>query len=604
MHAAVKRLTRDYRGLMLHPIPGAIAEPLEDNMLEWHGNIMGPKGSAYENVIFHVIFEFSHDYPMTAPKAFFPIKFARGKKWGAMGTDNKGRQTICMNIFSNFENLHSEWKGAVGEGWSPSMDISTILVQIQAGFLDGDFISLSKNSVKATLKDCTKFKCNGCGHDGSDQTKWQPLISPWSDIVIDNNKVEKTEVKKPSFQPVCYATHQNLVDDAEEEPIMGFGLNLKYDQDTLLNIYSPYEYISQEAYETGHRRTSLKYKFDAWIPVYVNNIHWIRAQPIFENQIQTQMRMTFGGMDTVVGRIDTREKIIVQYFATVMRSMFEAHQNKINEHFINGYFAFYRTLISYEAELKDYANQQIMLLLETSITHIKAPDHTLDEWMMFIFLSRYEWNQVAASFLFEVEIRNVNDYLEDHPELVQIWNPNSEAERALIVFRAYRPILTKIGFYIGFHQQICGLIFSEIDYNNGMLDTDTKQLLIMILQEVKNLGSWQDFYMWIGFEQLQIPTNIMKSRQLLSGLLIAKKLGYITGTNNSNDFSEIKAILNCPNRQNNYHICSHICIAKYGNVKEKISLTHNINEYHSNLSDQIMQRELKARKNCWLRQSH
>ena len=72
-------------------------------MQEWHITTLGPEGSKYEKVPFHWVMEFPDDYPATAPKAYFPIKFSRGSHGGAMDTDSKGRQEICTNIFSNYD---------------------------------------------------------------------------------------------------------------------------------------------------------------------------------------------------------------------------------------------------------------------------------------------------------------------------------------------------------------------------------------------------------------------------------------------------------------------------------------------------------------------
>lgn len=52
---ATRRLLKDLRELQLNPLPTIAASPLDDNLLLWHANLHGTKGSPFEGLIFHLV---------------------------------------------------------------------------------------------------------------------------------------------------------------------------------------------------------------------------------------------------------------------------------------------------------------------------------------------------------------------------------------------------------------------------------------------------------------------------------------------------------------------------------------------------------------------
>jgi hypothetical protein len=52
---AVKRLQRDWNELLRDPLPTVSAVPLEDNVLEWHGNLLATSESNFCGLIYHII---------------------------------------------------------------------------------------------------------------------------------------------------------------------------------------------------------------------------------------------------------------------------------------------------------------------------------------------------------------------------------------------------------------------------------------------------------------------------------------------------------------------------------------------------------------------
>lgn len=634
--SAVKRLARDLRELTREPIVGSNAAPLENNMLVWHCTTVGPQGTPYEKVPLHWILEFTENYPNEAPKAFFPIKFGHGRNFYASSTDGKGRQYICMNIFSNFESQHPEWQKKYGEGWSPSYTVSTILVQFQAALSDGEFISHSDSSVSSTLKAACKYTCKECNHNGESEKTWKPQLITWQEMerkrkeedakakkeaqekanaeakakdddemqkkkkltLALKKKIKDEQSAKPSFEPICYATRQNLTDD---KPILGYGLIVKKNYDgKISSISSPYEFLSLDAYKEGFRRTSMKAEFTDWIPVFINDEHWSRAKSEFESRLFKLMNAKNTKED--------RHRVILEFFALIMGSMFENQQRKINEHFIEGYFSLHRTLLSYEAEFKDYANGEAQKLMESVPFQKQTPLYSIDYWMMIIFLSRFDWFDIAPALIHEIEVRNTNDYLVQHPELSRI-DGDEPDKRASKIFRLYRNFLVKVAFYAAFYQNIRGLLFSQIDHNNSMLDNDVKQILLIVGNEVRMLGSWQDFYQWIGLTPA--PDNKQKGQDLLNSMLFGEKMGYyqlvstLPPKGKMYSSEDQPPVQNCPDRQNNYHRCSEICLAKYGTeLEQKNEFALGAESDHEGTAERKDRKALQKKKRAWLRQSH
>ena len=58
---------------------------------------------------------------------------------------------LCLNITGNFKKYHSEWATQKGEGWSPSMTLSSLLVQLQSLLLD---IRVDKGLTKLRAQHC------------------------------------------------------------------------------------------------------------------------------------------------------------------------------------------------------------------------------------------------------------------------------------------------------------------------------------------------------------------------------------------------------------------------------------------------------------------
>ncbi|XP_049628226.1 ubiquitin-conjugating enzyme E2 J1 isoform X2 [Suncus etruscus] len=143
---AVKRLMKEAAELK-DPTDHYHAQPLEDNLFEWHFTVRGPPDSDFDGGVYHGRIVLPPDYPMKPPSIILLTpngRFEVGKK-------------ICLSI-----------SGHHPETWQPSWSIRTALLAI-IGFMptkgEGAIGSLdyTPEERRALAKKSQDFCCEGCG---------------------------------------------------------------------------------------------------------------------------------------------------------------------------------------------------------------------------------------------------------------------------------------------------------------------------------------------------------------------------------------------------------------------------------------------------------
>lgn len=104
---SIKRLSKEFKDMQAKPSYQYYAEPVQDEMFEWHFTIRGPPGTDYEGGIYHGIITFPETYPFKPPSVQFL-------------TPN-GRFEINTKICLTFTNFHPEL-------WQPAWTVRTILI--------------------------------------------------------------------------------------------------------------------------------------------------------------------------------------------------------------------------------------------------------------------------------------------------------------------------------------------------------------------------------------------------------------------------------------------------------------------------------------------
>ncbi|RUS86359.1 hypothetical protein EGW08_005877 [Elysia chlorotica] len=143
---AVKRLMREAQELS-EPTDQYYAQPLEDNLFEWHFTVRGPADSDFQHGVYHGRIILPMDYPMKPPSIIWLTPNGRFE------TNKK----ICLSI-----------SGHHPESWQPSWSIRTALLAI-IGFMPtrpgGAIGSLdyTPEERKVLAKKSQDWKCPACG---------------------------------------------------------------------------------------------------------------------------------------------------------------------------------------------------------------------------------------------------------------------------------------------------------------------------------------------------------------------------------------------------------------------------------------------------------
>ncbi|KAM4904122.1 ubiquitin-conjugating enzyme E2 J1 isoform 4-T4 [Sylvia borin] len=177
--ASVKRLMKEAAELK-DPTDHYHAQPLEDNLFEWHFTVRGPPDSDFDGGIYHGRIVLPPEYPMKPPSIILLTangRFEVGKK-------------ICLSI-----------SGHHPETWQPSWSIRTALLAI-IGFMptkgEGAIGSLdyTPEERRALAKKSQDFCCEMCGT--SMKTALLPLTS--GSVSSQADKEAKELARQISFK--------------------------------------------------------------------------------------------------------------------------------------------------------------------------------------------------------------------------------------------------------------------------------------------------------------------------------------------------------------------------------------------------------------------
>jgi len=150
MNTAVKRIRADIRELHRHPSSRYHAEPMEDNLFEWHFTLRGPQDTEFAGGVYHGRILLPSDYPFKPPNFVFLTpngRFAVNEK-------------ICLTISAH----HPEY-------WQPAWGIRLILEALISFFpTEGggalgalDWPAKERRRLAA---ESVEFCCRHCGRIG------------------------------------------------------------------------------------------------------------------------------------------------------------------------------------------------------------------------------------------------------------------------------------------------------------------------------------------------------------------------------------------------------------------------------------------------------
>ena len=172
---AQKRLLRDWAEIRsLSPEEGIFAQPLDDNILEWHANIV-PTSGRYQGMVIHCLLFFPDSYPRDPPM----VKLGSFVPHTNIIDHNGIPNQVCHPILTMYDQTQSE-----NRGWLPSFTVRTIILHLHSLFLEECIVNRS-GEIKDTLYqvgygyfnllstrfsyakafgDAYKYECPHCSH--------------------------------------------------------------------------------------------------------------------------------------------------------------------------------------------------------------------------------------------------------------------------------------------------------------------------------------------------------------------------------------------------------------------------------------------------------
>lgn len=511
---AVTRLIRDLKDLKEDPLIGASCEPLDNNIMVWYGIVIGLEGTAYEGIPIRFTLEFGPEYPNKAPKCYFDvdIKYAGGLSY----KDVSGRFVVCLNIFGNLDNVHTEW-ASQQEGWTPSYSVKTILLSMQALMLSDMLSSLPEN-IEAVRVGSKNFKCSLTGHNGASPETWFPQV-------IMSGEAFQTQAKK--YDPYrdfycCYVKKDSHADGAE----LGYGISVLNPRGGILS--SPCEYLSKLAFDEGNRRSSTNVPFEYWLPICIdsNSLEIVMTRFIdCVEKISTALKFS--------GPIEQK---VCKVCSSIMCSLVIEVMNKgnnltANDKFINGYFAVYRLFLEYSK-----INKKLVTLVNKTLQDFKTKDKSrskdvvpnIGEMLVALTVSTISWEDISDIFLLECDARNVFWYCvgnnrspAQYRELISPAYTNQD--RVTKVFNATRTSQNFVMFQAKFSEVAKSLTSDVMDSNHGMAPNNLLVELKDTYRVVTSIKNWNEYF---HFLKLPNPTVGQRNQQLIDAVNVSRKQGY------------------------------------------------------------------------------
>lgn len=493
--SAMLRLLNDLKEIQTNPIEGVSAVPLDDeNMFEWHCNFKGPKGTSWEGSIFHLILFFPDEYPAKSPSAeFVPKNFQ--PLGGATKPGKKGTQ-VCLSIFSDFAQIHTEWANEKGTGWSPSYTTQVVLLNL-VSFLnemtEQSYNSYNEKVMAQNISVSKSFECPDCGH--TSKKPFPPLP--------DLSKV-KSKKENPLLDSLtCYVTKKSFSE--EKDSIFGFGIS-KSGTNHNISFTSPCEAMTLTGFEnlekTGKVESVMREEIHYFLPLFINSAHGSQIKKTFEDSCSKMTKKPF----TPLSVLDVIPKLLNSTVVTFMNGT-----THTSERALQGYFQFHRLFlwaVDQYPSLQNEIDSRIMKFINSPEYRLKKNTPNIGEWLALLTVSNPTWQQAARAYLTENFERNVMWYLKENPSLAS--KDMSIDERLSETFRLTKVSRDLLSFQTLFldiarpSKMTRDEVKKRYDDNYGM---PTSQMETQIKEAVKLIKEVKDYPAWFKIINVTLPTK-------------------------------------------------------------------------------------------------
>ncbi len=604
---AQKRLLRDLKEINSTKLYTICARPLENNLFEWHANLLAPNDSHYYGCCFHLRMLFTEDYPHEPPEVELLTK---------MQHPNVFRGMICLDMLNPHGPLDKKFCR-----WSSSYTVLSILLQLQSFLMSQEmFDNRTTERMMIDAGHSRSYKCFACNHSPTNpwpfEEHWEPLPTPQAlkNISFPTIKAErpvsihkpkkKKKAKKikrleklfflldllpeevilhtltflqledltpisqlgPQYHTLCHspqlwARRETICFHSKvtfEEDVLGIGLNLEYNPKTFLltGITTPMDLLSRTAFEDDVKKSAWGIPFEHWIPLYINKEHGKRSMLIFEEYIAKLFtsHKKSENVHIVTRVVDVLCKLMCSMIVEIMKRNMHASFKALEY-----YCHFHRLLIYYVEmypELLKIINSRVERFIKDEYARSKNVTPNLGEFLPLLSVSDYSWNDVALAIVQEVMDRN-SLWIKKKYHKLSITNA-IDTDRLELSWNASHVGLRLIMFHAFFLQKVVdrseGVTLDDMSWQyDCRFGKPTHEMQEAMQKAIFEIQKTQDYLSF--FKYCQVPVQDADEARILlrKAMQNAFRRGYIfTQTNErKNNQTERKRYVIPANRSGN-----------------------------------------------------
>ena len=177
---ARRRLLRDLKEIEdAGDLHGIVAAPLEDDIFEWHANIL------FGDDPLHLRLHFSESYPSEPPRLICCTRLPHPN----IQEPADGGWAVCLDLL---EAIDPE-KSRPYAGWSSGMTVLSILIQLQSFLADESmqYMTSDEWGMEEARRHMRRYDC-GCGHMG--ERPWPAPLTPKARVATTKRLIEKVRL--------------------------------------------------------------------------------------------------------------------------------------------------------------------------------------------------------------------------------------------------------------------------------------------------------------------------------------------------------------------------------------------------------------------------
>ena len=429
---AIKRVTNDMKELNKCPLEGIGIAQIDNDPLKFVVNMELMSGP-YIGYKVQLLMTMSENYPINPPKLLIYPNQMIGEHYHhhifRTHHERENYYRFCINLLENEFNMDTNEEHT---GWNPAYTISSILLQVQNFISDPDMHRVpSKTEIDTLMKSMDNYQRPF--YDGEKQVihtwknpfpkmyysnekdKKKMDIDEEEEVIGDKNeikeekekmKVEVIDRKKEIIKEnlTCYFFRENFIDNPEI--LLGYPIvqsKSVYGKDKIelypipqLLTYEAFQmqtsnpqtnnnnllYGSLSAFEPKIKAANNQY-FNNWLPIYVNEAHYLKNLETIKNAIKTIKNETQFTPEQIFDILPIiLNKMIIGIFSG---------KSIISTSYITCYFhyvlLFKRLCREYQEEFNTYVDKRLNLITMNDYEVNKKIVPDIGDFFMLVFLS-------------------------------------------------------------------------------------------------------------------------------------------------------------------------------------------------------------------------